>query len=959
MEDKSAETSLSKFKKWIFTYGTPRVILTDKGTEFKNNIIDKLCKDQNIEHRVTASYNPRVNGQVERLNQTLINSLRKHSENKTSDWDKWLDFVVFSYNTRVHSATNFSPYELVFGRKANIFESNDKDQLTNSERLELEQRRNQIRDLNENVRSEASLNSKKAKEVQKENQDKNQNVRLFFLKPGTVVYLKNEGIIPKLNSRYKGPYTIIRRDENDNYILKDSTGTEVDDKFPLSKLKIANLKANQDSTEVEKILDHKTVKNKLRFLVKWKNQDKSNNSWEPESNLDSKILINKYWESIQKSKPQRQSTRIKNTNLTLFLVSVLLLLLLTVVGANEPNKPQKFSESEEYRVPGKYRFCPFQAVSSYPIDLDKICELPKPRNESIRITEFRKIVRGQSTFTKKDKKFVHLDLYTKVLNSVAGIGYECIQIKNYVKFTENIILNRFELNWKEHVQLTDLDCSKMVKYKECGRSKGKMDCVNRICSYIEEIKPEFSWGQSIIKSGDECLFREKSIIAVDKNSLLFCTNCKGSDLHCQVGSSMIVWNNSIIHSCPFRRIMKRVDFRLTEEGFTNDEENLSFIYKANEDWCNTKIISTVEGVYIKFADFSNTDDLFYKHTGIEESTDQVDLKQIAELTLASLDFDLRLETDLARKEFEQSCQNFKVILEVFRLATDNQYLLTKNFKGKVLVIYSKSKYLYKAECMDLNDIVIQKKDTKCYDSHIKVRFLSKEGEDTSGYLNSEGVITNKSPRMVKCDYVNVKLFDTGLVQIIKRLGQYNSLISKDALDALSVKFAYDVKIEINHKEVLNESFNVLEEINNQVEIEGNNYRSPKFSKSIEDLRKTVSGLVNWTDNQAILTYIVIAFVLIGGSLIFFGTLINCGISPCQCFTKSFLCVFRAFLCCFKFYCCNKRFRQEPTVNYNRDEEKARIQYPSAPPTLDLGEWPKQLTADASRRREFQMLLNNN
>ena len=93
--------------------------------------------------------------------------------------------------------------------------------------------------------------------------------------------------------------------------------------------------------------------------------------------------------------------------------------------------------------------------------------------------------------------------------------------------------------------------------------------------------------------------------------------------------------------------------------------------------------------------------------------------------------------------------------------------------------------------------MIQKKDTKCYDSHIKVRFLSKEGEDTSGYLNSEGVITNKSPRMVKCDYVNVKLFDTGLVQIIKRLGQYNSLISKDALDALSVKFAYDVKIEVS------------------------------------------------------------------------------------------------------------------------------------------------------------------
>jgi len=238
---------------------------------------------------------------------------------------------------------------------------------------------------------------------------------------------------------------------------------------------------------------------------------------------------------------------------------VLLPLLLSIVEADNLNKITGKSISKDYFVPGKYRFCPSQEISSYPIDLDKICELPRPRNDSIRASEFRKILKDQLTFTKNEKKFVHLDLYTKVLNSVSGIGYECTQVRNQVKFTENIILNRFELSWKEHVQLTDLDCIRMVKYKECGRNKGKMDCINKICSYKEEIKPEYSWGQSIIKSGDECLFREKTIIGVDKNSLLFGTNCKGSDLHCQVGSSMIVWNNSIVHSCPFKRIMKRAD----------------------------------------------------------------------------------------------------------------------------------------------------------------------------------------------------------------------------------------------------------------------------------------------------------------------------------------------------------------------------------------------------------------
>ena len=145
-------------------------------------------------------------------------------------------------------------------------------------------------------------------------------MKLTFLKQGTVVYLKNEGIIPKLNSRYKGPYTIIKRDEWNNYILKDSTGAEVEDKFPLSKLKVVKKTIEKESFEVEKILNHKTVKNKIKFLVKWKNHNASNNSWEPESNFNFKVLINRYWESIQKSKPERKSKRVISTNLSVLTI---------------------------------------------------------------------------------------------------------------------------------------------------------------------------------------------------------------------------------------------------------------------------------------------------------------------------------------------------------------------------------------------------------------------------------------------------------------------------------------------------------------------------------------------------------------------------------------------------------------------------------------------------------------
>jgi len=36
--------------------------------------------------------------------------------------------------------------------------------------------------------------------------------------------LRNDGIVPKLDARYQGPYTIIARTELDNYRLEDAAG---------------------------------------------------------------------------------------------------------------------------------------------------------------------------------------------------------------------------------------------------------------------------------------------------------------------------------------------------------------------------------------------------------------------------------------------------------------------------------------------------------------------------------------------------------------------------------------------------------------------------------------------------------------------------------------------------------------------------------------------------------------
>ena len=172
------------------------------------------------------------------------------------------------------------------------------------------------------------------------------------LKIGTKVFIKNEGIKPKLSSKYKGPFTIDKVDEFNNYILKDATGELVNEKFPLSKIKVVEREEIPESYEIEKILDHKKVSGKFKFLVKWKGYNHEDNTWESEDNFDSKQIINKYFKSLEKNKqstkpsstkttankpttaPIRRSARIRNANQAILILCCLIPFIIKIASGS-------------------------------------------------------------------------------------------------------------------------------------------------------------------------------------------------------------------------------------------------------------------------------------------------------------------------------------------------------------------------------------------------------------------------------------------------------------------------------------------------------------------------------------------------------------------------------------------------------------------------------------------------
>lgn len=67
---------------------TPHRIITDKGAAFTSDAFKNYCEAENIMHSMITTGVPRGNGQVERMNAVVINSLARLSCDDPLMWYK-------------------------------------------------------------------------------------------------------------------------------------------------------------------------------------------------------------------------------------------------------------------------------------------------------------------------------------------------------------------------------------------------------------------------------------------------------------------------------------------------------------------------------------------------------------------------------------------------------------------------------------------------------------------------------------------------------------------------------------------------------------------------------------------------------------------------------------------------------------------------------------------------------
>ncbi|GJR74641.1 reverse transcriptase domain-containing protein [Tanacetum coccineum] len=89
-----------KFLKSLFSrFGTPRAIISDRGTHFCNDQFAKVMSKYGVTHRLATAYHPQTSGQVEVSNRGLKRILERTVGENRASWSDKLDDALWAFRT--------------------------------------------------------------------------------------------------------------------------------------------------------------------------------------------------------------------------------------------------------------------------------------------------------------------------------------------------------------------------------------------------------------------------------------------------------------------------------------------------------------------------------------------------------------------------------------------------------------------------------------------------------------------------------------------------------------------------------------------------------------------------------------------------------------------------------------------------------------------------------------------
>lgn len=213
-------------KNWICRYGVPDSIHSDQGRNFESQVFEEMCHLLNINKTRSTAYHPEDNGQVENLHKTLKSMQKARVDDDPQGWDEQPDYCMMAFRSSVHSSTEHTPFQLMFGREMRI----PLDVMMGSGPMGNESSYSEfVADLQGSLEAayrDVRQNLKVAQHRQKDAYDK--GVRHMVFQAGDLVLRYDPQLKPgeanKFHRQWERPYEIVERATDVTYRVKKVRG---------------------------------------------------------------------------------------------------------------------------------------------------------------------------------------------------------------------------------------------------------------------------------------------------------------------------------------------------------------------------------------------------------------------------------------------------------------------------------------------------------------------------------------------------------------------------------------------------------------------------------------------------------------------------------------------------------------------------------------------------------------
>ena len=199
-------------------FGLPKVIQTDRGTNFTGKYFQDRLKEWGVKHVTSSPYHPQSQGAVERFHQTLKTLLKKYSHSDIASWDINLPYVLFALRAARNESLGFAPFDLVFGHRVrgplDLIRENWDDSDTNTNPLMY------VPAFRDNLRKAwefAKENLQNTQKAMKERYDLKSLNRKFEEGDMVLALLPIPG---QLKASFLGPYKILKKVSDLDYVIE-------------------------------------------------------------------------------------------------------------------------------------------------------------------------------------------------------------------------------------------------------------------------------------------------------------------------------------------------------------------------------------------------------------------------------------------------------------------------------------------------------------------------------------------------------------------------------------------------------------------------------------------------------------------------------------------------------------------------------------------------------------------